>query len=345
MSTAVTVTPPTNEQVMASWSKFGLTFSAANTNLQLKAQQIIAKYPLPTKAEDVDEVVKALSQEYSAIESERKDITVKLNGVIQKLMAHEKQVQEHLVTVKEVGLELKQVAVAEAKKRQQQEASILAEKLRIQSLVDKYVSDTKRRVTEMATNDYNTALAMGAQFERLSLLSKFTKQHIFLPANSSIASDMVQYYQLHDQQKLDLTMWYDNLLKDMYSDFDIALNNKAEAQQRMKEKEEQAAKERAAEQAAKEAMQSVQQAMSAQVVAPIGRQVKSEYKITVTEANHLLICVAYATNYALHLKKYTTVKQFGSLTVSQMANYLCKAKNDGIGISIEGLVFETVEKL
>lgn len=330
------------ETAIKKWVEIGTLFRSKNGALVDRSNQIINQYAIPTQPEQVDATVKALTTTYNSLVAERKDTTRIFDDIIAKMMEPEKKVAAHLDTVRSEGLKLKVAEEARIKAINEAKQKDAAEIAAIENAIADYITSFVTRSTQYITDNYHADLNAGVN-NSSELVAKVKPENLFLPQRE-FSEKNKHMYVLSDERKAKLLEQYRTMVISTYANFNADLNNIAEA---MKRKEEEAQKlqeqiQLQAEQ--KKAEAEFNSMVEAQPIVLSQKATKKAFQITVTEENHRQIAIAYAMNYD-QLKQYVAAKKFESLTVGQMANYLCKAKMDGIDINIEGINYEEISKL
>ena len=323
------------------WAEFGLHFASKKLALVDKSTLIITNYPMPTDVAQVDPVLKDLSQALNALISERKETTAKLYDVIDKMMQPEKKVEAHLELVKDAAIKIKKAAQADIEAKNKLAKMEADTKAKINTLIINFINNAVDRCNKSALALYKSCLESGVNTSQ-EVISKIDTTYFELPEMNF--GEYQNLYVLPEAQKENLVTYYKDTINNMFHEFETALIDRAEALAQA----EQATKNAEVE-ATLEANERVQEiaytaTLQAEPIVINTKALKQSYTLAVNEDNHTAIALAYASNYEL-LKKYVTVKKHYSMTIGQMANYICKAKNDGIDITLPGLNFGVEEKL
>ncbi len=324
------------------WVNIGETMRKKNQHFVDLSKNIIESHPSPTTVGEVDGVVKSLTSKLNEVISERKDVTRIFDNIAEKLMQPEKAIAAHLGVVKQAGLTLK---IAEEKRINEiniQKQKNAAEIEAIKKAILDYKVDFVTRSTAYINKCYMAALESKANDMNI-VMNAIKPTNIFLPAKE-FSPENKMIYVLTEHEVDAMLNTYFNTVESVYNNFDVDVENieKAKQDQEKKAKELEAKLQLKVEQKKDEISFTTMLESEPEVLQ--SKATKRSFAIDVTENNHCQIALAYATNYDT-LKHYMTAKKYESLTIGQMANYLCKAKADGVIIEIDGIVYNSVQKI
>lgn len=359
-----------NEEVILqkrnAWANLGESIYHAEMKLQGMAQQLILQVKLPNTIEDVKEsefLLKELKGQLNRIESERKTLTSKLDSVTTRLMLHEKSVPEHLKKLQDKIIELKKQEEDQIKKsvEKQKEIQRITELCKVQRSEIEF--KLKQLIGDVVNKSYSYALGDGnihphqlnVYLEKVR--SKVTEERLInevnlIYSNAKQTSTIINEAELFDiidqQSKVDVYEYieiFNEQLVHIYSDYNIAFNNKEEAlkksEQERIEKEKQDEEKRQNEQIAAK----IESVITPQVTIDF-KPLKKMYEVDMPEDIDSVrqIMSAFFANINLCLPKLRVNKWF-SFTPKQAAASLANVKNDDNEFQPKGIVFKEVSKL
>ena len=334
-------TPQLNPAIQQ-WVNIGETMRTKNQHFVDLSANIIAQHPIPTLVGDVDGVVKSLTSRMNEVISERKDTTRIFDNIAEKLMQPEKAIAQHLGVVKAAGLALK---IAEEKRvndanvaRQKNASEIEA----IKKAILDYKADFVSRSNAYISKCYNAALEANTN-DMAIVINAIKASNIFLPAKE-FSPENTMLYTLSEHEVDAMLNSYKNSVESTYANFDVDIQNIELAKVRQAQEALEREKQLALKVEEKKNEISFTTMLEAEPEVLQSKATKRSFAIDVNESNHCKIALAYATHYET-LKHYMTAKKFESLTVGQMANYLCKAKAEGVIIEMEGIVYKAIQKI
>lgn len=352
------------ESKRAAWGELGVKIAKIDFQLQARAQQSIAKLKTPKTIEEVVEaerLLKEVKAEANAISTDRKAITGPVDRRLAELMLPEKSFAE---PVKHVETAIIAVKKADEEKRRQENLKLEAkQKCREMLIMHKNNQDSifKNSILERVNKVYlyaleNISLTELEEFLKNIAIPRFKAEDFVIgyPKNTFVQYVTEDEYMVLCKECI--TMAYDakqylaiyeNDLRAKFSDFEVALNNKAEAlRQAEQEKVNKAAEIAAQAQHANVAAKLDTIASSSAVVTSTTKALKQSYAVDMPETveNAIAILTAFTANLSLCLPELNVSKWF-SFTPSQAAAALSKVKNKNEDFNPSGINFKTVDKL
>lgn len=352
------------ESKRGAWGELGVKIAKIDFQLQARAQQAIARLKTPKTIEEVVEaegLLKEVKAEANAISIDRKSITGPVDKRLSELMLPEKSLAE---PVKQVESAIIAVKKADEEKRRQENLKLEAkQKCREMLIMHKNNHDSifKNNILERVNKVYvyaleNISFAELEEFLKNIAIQRFKAEDFVIgyPKNTFVQYVTEDEYMVLCKECI--TMAYDskqylaiyeNDLRAKFSDFEVALNNKAEAlRQSEVEKANKAAEIAAQAQHANVAAKLDTIATANVAVTSTTKALKQSYAVDMPETvdSVMKIYTAFSANLSECLSELNVSKWF-SLTPSQVTVALAKVKNKNEDFNPTGIIFKTVDKL
>lgn len=366
-NTPATVELNQEQQVIAEkkkvlWADLGLSIYKQELALQAKAQQSLAKIKMPTRIESVvvaESILKEVKADQAAIQNERKLITSQFDTVAKRLMEPEKSFEGPLADLTNAIIALKKAD--EEKQRAARQKIEQTAKCREFLILTRNNADSafKTKILEKINKAYEYALGAGdvaladlPDFIVL-MLSKLTDLDFKIPYPLNSFSQFVTTDEFMALCKEILIVdakpylaEYENELRQKFSDYEVAINNKAQALQLAQQEKEQKAQQISAEKVNADTAAKLESISVTPTVMTTGKALKKSYEIDMPETVESMIAImtAFTMYIDLCMPKLKVNKWF-AFTPAQAAISLAKVKCDDNDFSPAGLTFKTVDKL
>lgn len=346
-----------NEQqlkIYTAWGNLGQLFLTTENELKTDALNIVSK--IPTVVNDIpaaELLLKEINQKENALETKRKNLSSKFDTLKDRLMAPGKTILSPKIAFTNAIISAKKVQ--EEKERQDK---LKTEQLRqCREYLIRYKNEKVQGFNKLISDTIDKAYIHALDNVTVDILpdwlSKTEKRLddkfiIEKPVNSFPLIDNFEELakELLTNDPSVFLKDYAEKLRFKFSDFSIALNNKAQAlENSRKEKEE---SDRIA--ADKKLMEETASKLQAMAINPTvvsgSRPLKSEWKIDnlADLTNSILIMAAFVSNID-KCKDHLRVTIWDSLTILQMRTALCKVRTNDENFSPQGINFKTIDKL
>jgi len=349
------------ESKKALWAQMGEAVYKTELQLQIEAQQALNNIALPVKIEEVPEaetMLKNIKAAQKTIEGKRKAVTTRFDEVSARLMQPEKsftdpikQLSDAIIKVKKEHeanqAKLKNIADEKTRAREY----FLNKKIEIESALANKVNDFVSRCYEKALKDDITMEGLEAykqdSISRVTINSFAYGLPVFNPAYCAKEDIEAIFQECFVINKSHYVSEFAAQLEEKFSDYEVALGNKADALA-LSQKQEKEKKDTIASAANNQAM-AVKLEASATVVnaEPVfTKALKKSYEVDMDEnvESVLKIMSAFSANINLCLPKLKVTKWF-AFTPAQAANVLAKVKCDDNNFAPAGITFKEVDKL
>lgn len=352
-------------QKRAAWGNLGELIYTKEIGLQLRTQKALSKIKLPTKIEDVPQaelLLKEVKQEKAGVEFDRKSITSKFDDVSKRLMENEKSfdlpisnLTSAIISIKKQDEERQRLANKKAEALKACREFIQTTRNNSEGKFKQLIIDKVKAVYEWALGDGE--IAAGEEEEVIQLALKrltdvnFKIQYPLNPHDVSLVSTDEFVKMCNELLIVDPKPYladYENQLRAKFSDYAVAVNNKAEALRQAelearKKSEEAFLVNQNANAAAK--LDAIAEPVNA-VLMNQTKELKKSYEIDMEENCQSMIAImtAFTAHLDLCLPKLKVNKWF-SFTPSQAANALAKVKCDDNNFAPVGIKFKSVDKL
>jgi len=349
------------ETKKTAWAQMGAAVYKTEIQLQVEAQQALNDISLPTRIEDVPEaetVLKAVKAAQKSIETKRKGVTVKFDDVISRLMQPEKsfadpikQLSDAIIKVKKEHeanqLKLKNILDEKTRVREY----FLNKKIEVESALANKVNEFVSRCYEKALNDSVTLEGL-EEYKNKSIAAVTINSFAYAVPSYNPAYCTQEEIEVIKQEcfvinKPHYVAEFALQLEEKFSDYDVALNNKAAALA-LSQKQEQEKKDEIKSAANNQAMSVKLEASATTVSAePVfTKALKKSYEIDMPETIESILTImgAFSANINLCLPKLKVNKWF-AFTPAQAANVLTKVKCDDNNFAPAGITFKEVDKL
>jgi hypothetical protein len=358
----IDIDPTMMEKKRIAWGDLGVSIYENELLIQARAQQSIAKIKIPTKIEEVKDaevLMKEIKADCAAITNSRKSITSKFDDVSKRLMEPEKSFLPHIealeksiIALKKADEEKKRVESQKIEKRKQCREFLINTKNNAEAAFQNKINEKVAKVYEYALGEGNIGMAELADFIKLAL-TRLTEVDFKIQYPLNSFSDVVttdEYMALCNEllifdSKKYLSQ-YENEIRAKFTDYEVALNNKAEALKLAKD----AAAAKAQDIQNEKANADVAAKLSTLAIAPVVsndlKALKQSYELDMEESveNMIAIVTAFAANIHLCLPKLKVNKWF-ACTASQLGIALAKVKCDDNNFQPSGITFKQVDKL
>lgn len=343
------------------WGDLGVRIYQIDIELQLRAQEALKTLITPTKIEDVakaEAALKAVKATAIIISNDRKSVTNPVNTRMSELMLPEKSFEEPCKKV--------EAAIIALKKADQERQRLENQKLEELKKCREWLTTTKNntdaafksKVLDKVDKVYGHALGKGDAsadmvkeylefaISRLSAV-EFEKE---FPLNTFQLVPAEQFQSMCQELLIfDFNVYkadYTNQLNLKFSDYAVALTNKAQAIANAKKESEQ----KAAAIESQKANANIGAKLEAVAITPIvqgtNKALKQSYAINMEETvqNAIAILTAFTAHLDLCLPELSVSKWF-SFTPAQAGTALAKVKTKDDSFNPAGITFKTVDKL
>lgn len=350
------------EEKRQSWGNMGVLVHNLEMSLQAEAQQVILSIKTPTTIEEVPDAeakLKEITTAINSIEEKRKVYTQKFDAVTARLMAPAKSLAEPKTNLSNAIIKIKKEHEAEVKQKQQKA-------IELQNARDFYTSAKIRIDAELNTKvnnwidkSYTKALEENVSFIGLVDYIKSVKDAVeakhfgyvvpsFVPqfnTQDDIDAIISECLIINQQSYVDR---FRNELDAKFSDYEIAINNKAQALANAA-KEKQEADQKIQDEANMQQMAAKLESVSTEIpveVSVVTKALKQSFEVDMDDCieSALKIMAAFGANINLCLPKLKVTK-WDSFNVGQMKNALSKVKCDDNSFAPAGINFKQVDKL
>lgn len=348
-------------QKKEAWGQMGVAVYQAEQSLSLEAQQALNDIVLPSKIEDVplaEETLKEVKKALQTVTAKRKEITSKFDDVTARLMAPEKSFADPIKQLSDSIISVKKAHQIE----QDKFANINNEKTTCRT----FYSNMKIRVEEelsaklnnMVSRCYEGALNGDVTLETLAAYKSnsinavnethfgYTEQG-FNPAYISKQEVEEIRNELFQINKATYVSQFAIDIEAKFSDYEVALNNKAQALENSK-KEEQAKEAEISQKASQQEMAvKIEAAVSVPVVEQVAtKALKQGFIVDMPETveSALTILAAFSANLNLCLP-FLKVNKWFAFTPAQASTALGKVKCDDNNFAPSGIIFKAIDKL
>lgn len=355
----------TKEQSLASkreaWGKLGVSIYEKDLEFQVRAQSIIKEIITPSKIEDVAEAEKRLKEvkrKKKELQNDRLSVTNPVKNRLDELANAENSIDEFTDKAENAIKELKRNYETEQLQKTKKAEQIKKCKESLTILKNNSFEWFRKCNIEKCSKAYEYALGDGKitietvnKFKETCINRRKPEEFsIITPKNTYDLISQEEYNEIcFDILGFDPSEFikeYSELLNVKFSDYAVALNNKAESLRIAKEEDEK----KQAEIAQKAQMANVAAKLESVAVEPTVQQVikplKQSYAIDMPEniESVAILWTAFIANLTICLPKLNVTKWF-SLTPTQVAGALAKVKNDDNNFNPTGIVFKVVDKL
>jgi hypothetical protein len=367
MSTEIKINaaPEIVEQKKQAWSKMGESVYLAELTLQAISQQSLANIQHPTDINQVPDAESKLTQlkkDQKVVESKRKEITSPLDELAKRLMQNEKSFDEPIKALSQAIIGVK--SAHEAKQRELRAKD--DEMKQIIHNISNYIAESEssqlRKIERAVNKLYENALGendihpASIALYLQEAVAKITKDLFFI-SNPIITSRFFTQEELTPiiDEKMKtynpdrFLSEFQTLVRNKFSDYEVAFSNKKEALLRSQEEEKAKLKAIEEDKRNKELAASLEasaQVMTPAVTGPVVKELKRSYEVDMPETidSVLMIFAAFSANIQLCLPKLKVNKWF-AFTPAQAANALAKVKCDDNNFQPSGIIFKEIEKL
>jgi hypothetical protein len=349
------------ETKKADWAKMGAAVYKTEMQLQAEAQQALNNISLPVKIEDVPEaevMLKSVKAAQASIETKRKAITGLFTDVTTRLMVPEKSFADPIKQLSDAIIKVKKEYKANQQKLQNinkektlARETFLNKKIEIESALANKVNEFVSRCYEKALND-NITLEALEEYKSKSIAAVTINSFAFAVPTFNPAYCKPEEIEAIKQEcfVIDKSKYVSEFaaqIEEKFSDYDVALNNKAAALA-LSQKQEQEKKDEIKSTANNQSMSVKLEASATPVSAePVfTKALKKSYEVDMAEniESVLTIMGAFSANINLCLPKLKVSKWF-AFTPAQAANVLAKVKCDDNNFAPAGITFKEVDKL
>lgn len=357
-----TIDPVVQQQKGEAWRKMGVALYNKELQLQAWAQQIIAKIPAPKTVAELPQFEKTLAEakaELIQLQEQRKELTGKLNTVIERQMLPEKSIAAHIATLTPILVQLKQ-------QHQQSQKANEAKQTEIKQVREKtllHIADLNASLlsanTKLIADAYEYALTNIEPAKLVPYLAKVegrvTEKNMTIPApkitaqqntQAEVDAIIVEVFKPRTPAEYIAQFKADLALK--FADYELAYKNKAKALEISKADQQTKANEINKD---KEQMKGAASFVAASSsfggsVGPAIKELKKVYTITIdeTQENAVLVMSAFVANLNKCLPKLR-ISKWWNLQVKQMIAALEQVKTEDNNFQFEGLVFTEQDKL
>jgi len=364
METALQLTQEQTQviaQKREAWAQMGEAVYRSELTLQIQAQAALSDIVLPSKIEDVpaaEDRLRSIKSSMAAITNNRKTITSKFDDVTARLMLPEKSFAEPIKMLSDAIINVKRDYEAEQSKKRARFDEIKRcqdhyrnEKIRIEAEMAAKVNNLVTRCYEHALNKdvkaadvvayLNTAKASVTADQFPIQVRPFTPAILTAEECQAVCQDLA---------KIDQQYFADLFARDVdakFSDYAVAIANKAQALQLAAEEEKRKAVEIGQQQQQQQVAAKLESAATPSSVEPvITKALKQSFEVDMPETVESVLAVfgAFSANIHLCMPKLK-VNKWWSFTPAQAAAALGKVKCDDNNFAPAGITFKVVEKL
>lgn len=343
------------------WGKLGVNLAKSDLIFQARAQAALALLITPTKMDDYDKALKALKEVKAlgvGIKNDRLSLTNPVKDRITELMIPENSFEIPCGKVEQACIALKKADDLRILKENQKLEEVKKCREWLTTTRNNADAAFKNTNIEKVSKAYEHALGKGeVDFEMLPefitwvLGRRNAVEFDFVYPKNTFSLVTAEQYQamcvelLTFDSKIYLAD-YENQLRLKFSDYAVALGNKAQAI--ANEKKESEAKAAAIE--AQKANANVGAKLEAVAITPViqgtNKALKQSYAINMEEniQNAIAIMTAFTAHLDLCLPELNVSKWF-SFTPAQAGTALAKVKTKDDSFSPAGITFKTVDKL
>lgn len=351
------------EKKRAAWGKIGVSIHNTEKALQLRAQKISNSLVLPPtdtkEIQKAEEALKLATQNRVALEEDRKKITGTLNDVINRLMVPEKSVTAAISTFTGELIKLKKRADEEEKTNQQkaQELKQVVEKVRlyIAEINASFLQETAKLISDSYKHALENIKPEDIEVYKEKFISlritekKYTIQSPTIKAvyNTQAVIDQEIAKVFKPKTAAEYVEGFKIDIKNKYSDYKLAWENKEQALLLNKKEEAETAEAINQQKQQDVVAANVQAMISTPVVGWSGKSLKEVYKLAMDETfeSANIICMAYIANSNKCREKLQVTKWLSGFGTKQMIGALEKIKNEDEKFDFNGLVWTKTDKL
>lgn len=344
----------------ASWSGFGVELYKKEIQLQLAAQEIIAKLITPTKEQlkEAEQAVATVKKELEALIDERKVPTERFKKVAQRLMEPEKQVEQAVNKIQEGILKVKQELKADEKAAddKRKELVAIAEQTRVYvadmhasilKALAKLINDAYKHALEvdMPVTEVPAFIAkVSARVNAGTTTTPLPQPKFKHNTKEDVDAEVAKHFKPWTPEQYIQGFTID--IEKKFFDWELALKNKPQAE-KLNTNEYTETVAAIDELKERETMTARLDAIAMPVeTAPDVKPLKEVYKLEEPETieQALEIINAFTINRALCIPEMRKIKPM-NIGIKQMIAALEAVKNADNAFEVTGLLFKKIDKL
>lgn len=343
------------------WGKLGIEVYEFDLKLQVRAQESIAKLTTPTTIGEVvkaEKTLKEVKAECIAIKNTRINLVKPINARLSQLMEPEKSFEKPTKDVETAIITLKRED--EAKRRKENETLDAISNCKTNLLTLRNNAEAKFRGINVEKVNAVYLHALGAGEVEADMVDSYIdfaikRRHAVefdyvYPKNTSPLVSTEKFLELCvEQLTFDSKIYlgeYENMLKEKFSDYAVALKNKEEALKQAEAERQRKEAEIEANKANANVAAKLDNVAVTPVVTSGAKALKKSYEINMEETVESVITIL--TAFSAHIDKCLpklNVSKWFSFTPKQAATALGKIKTDDNTFDHPGLIWKEVNKL